>query len=188
MEKTALIQSDSEKKASPELGIEQLYLAHKSKYLSWAKSNYNVDHNSLLDVYQDAIIILYNHIKNNKLDELQSSIEAYLFGITKNLLLKKIKKNKKIDYVEAVDDRYLESVNFNIYSDENDDLNQQKLQKAFAKLGVNCREILTLFYYERYSLESIQNELSYGSTGAVKSRKYQCLKKLKDIFRSMDER
>jgi len=42
-----------------------------------------------------------------------------------------------------------------------------------------CKEIVYMFYYHKFSLESISERIGYSSTDAVKTRKNQCMKKLK---------
>ena len=66
------------------------------------------------------------------------------------------------------------SVLDHIYQDEDREL----LQSAIRRLGEGCRKILVLFYYKRYSIDSIAADLGYGKD-SVKTQKSRCLKKLR---------
>lgn len=162
--------------------IEAVYTSHRESFVNWAKLHYSLDPSIILDIYQDATIILYNHFKNNKLLNVKSSIKAYLFGIGKNLIHNRMRKNKRTELTDEFDDKQIDEVNFDIFYSINGDDQREKLDTAFKQLGTNCKELLTLFYYHQYSTDAIRSSMNYKSTSAVKSRKYQCLEKLRKIF------
>lgn len=159
------------------------YNENRAGFLAWAKRRYSVDEATLLDVYQDSIIVLYNMVLENKIENQNIKPQAYLFGIARNLALKKMNQvtHKSLDHVHDVKsditDDYMRSFIEKTHTNK-------VLSDAIDQLKGNCKEILELFYYRQYKLDAICTALNLSNTDVVKSRKYQCLKKLKKIIGS----
>jgi RNA polymerase sigma-70 factor (ECF subfamily) len=60
------------------------------------------------------------------------------------------------------------------------------LAEAFAGLSESCREVLTLFYYNHFSIDAIMPQMGYANENVTKSHKSRCLRKLKEIFKSIN--
>ncbi|WP_026764107.1 RNA polymerase sigma factor [Sediminibacterium salmoneum] len=56
------------------------------------------------------------------------------------------------------------------------------LQSYYEKMGVHCKKILQLFYYEEKKLEEIVHLLGYENKDVVKSQKSRCIKQLKTLI------
>ena len=164
--------------------IEELYVTHRESFCHWARKRYNLDSDTILDLFQDSVIVFYNHIVKNNLEELKSSPQAYLYGIGKNLMLKKIEKNKRVEHVESVDEKFINELDLSVFAQMDSDDQRDKIKLAFQGLNEKCQEILKLFYFNQYSIEAIQYHMDYKSSNAVKSRKYQCLESLKKIYKA----
>ncbi|MVO10182.1 sigma-70 family RNA polymerase sigma factor [Flavobacterium sp. TP390] len=164
-------------KKDDEKTIRKLYDENKKGFLIFA-NRYHLDAEDVLDIYQDAVIALIENAKKGKIDDLQSSVSTYLFGIGKFMVFQKLKKEKKtfskddFSNLEYVDEGYNE--------DENN-IQVILLQHAFNKLGDQCRKVLQLFYYEEKNLDEIQKILEYSNKDVLKSQKSRCLKQLKDL-------
>lgn len=164
-------------KKDDEKTIRKLYDENKKGFLIFA-NRYHLDVEDVLDIYQDAVIALIENAKKGKIDDLQSSVSTYLFGIGKFMIFQKLKKEKKtfskddFSNLEYVDESYNE--------DENN-IQVILLQHAFNKLGDQCRKVLQLFYYEEKNLDEIQKILEYSNKDVLKSQKSRCLKQLKDL-------
>ncbi len=159
----------------------RFYNENRTSFLTWAMQRYSLDQDGLLDIYQDAIIVLYNMILENKVEHINSSPEAYLFGIAKNLINKSFKK--QIDVVSEAEVS-IELGTTDAYMNEfyKESHIQTTMEQALKKLKGNCREILELYYYRQYKMEAISEKLNLKNTDVVKSRKAQCLKALKSII------
>ena len=72
----------------------------------------------------------------------------------------------------------LESEAMEDYMEEDNKL--KATMGAFAKLGSECKELLTKFYFEKASLRDIASELSLGEASA-RNKKYRCIQKLREI-------
>jgi RNA polymerase sigma factor (sigma-70 family) len=164
-------------KRNDEKSIRTVYNDNKSGFILFAK-RYNLSHDDLIDVYQDAIIALIENAKKGKIDDLKSSITTYLFGIGKFMIFQKLKKEGK---TIAIDDFEKIEMIYDDYSEEETNLQIEMLQNGFKKLGEQCRKVLHLFYYEEKKLDEIQSLLGYTNKDVLKSQKSRCLKQLKEL-------
>lgn len=164
-------------KRNDEKSIRTVYNDNKNGFILFAK-RYNLSHDDLIDIYQDAIIALIENAKKGKIDDLKSSITTYLFGIGKFMIFQKLKKEGK---TVGTDDFEKVEMVYDDYSEEETNLQIEMLQNGFKKLGEQCRKVLQLFYYEEKKLDEIQNLLGYTNKDVLKSQKSRCLKQLKEL-------
>lgn len=164
--------------------LEDFYITQRENFLRWARSRYDLDSHELLDVYQDAVIVLYTNAIEGKLEGVEKSAEAYLFGIAKNLLMKASIKGKRTSYQEEIREEDVNSLDHSLYQKFDDDHNKKILAEAFKKLKGGCKEILTMFYFNKFRMDVIQERLGYDNTDVVKSRKHQCMKSLQKIIQN----
>lgn len=166
--------------------FEQIYEENRTYFVNFAR-RYNLSHDDVIDVYQDAYIIFYNNVMTGKLQSLSSSVSTYLFSIGKYLILDKLRKDKKkvsseydIERVKS-DDAIMSSIEI-----EDDELSveQQLLAKYFETLGKQCQRLLTLFYYRGYNIKDIMAKENYNTENVVKSQKSRCMKTLKDKIKA----
>lgn len=162
--------------------LEGFYNAQKENFIKWASHRFDTDRDNLLDVYQDAVIVLYTNALDGKLDDVQSSPEAYLFGIARNLLLKKTEKGKRVDYQEEINEEQINNLDLSLYRKFDEDHNKKILAEAFEKLKEGCKQILTMYYFNKFRMDVIKDRLGYDNTDVVKSRKHQCMKSLQKIM------
>jgi DNA-directed RNA polymerase specialized sigma24 family protein len=73
--------------------LDQVYLQNKEYCLNFMKRKHQ-DFEAIKDIYQDAIIVLYENTRNPKF-ELTCSIQTYLNSICRNQLLTKYKENSR---------------------------------------------------------------------------------------------
>ena len=166
---------DSNKEA-----LKMIYLNNRDSFINYARK-FNISEDDIVDVYQDAIIVLQEKATKGKLENLTCTISTYLFGIGKYMLFEKARKNNKI-----ISDFPLENEAYN-YKEISDSFLEDTpnefqilLQKGFATLGKKCKEILTLFYYRGFTIDEIAEKLKYSNKNVVKSQKSRCIKQLKE--------
>jgi len=82
-------------KANDRMALANFYNKEKTGFINWARSRFDCDADTIIDVYQDSIVTLYHNIVQNKITSFDISPGAYLFGIARNLMLKKSATNKK---------------------------------------------------------------------------------------------
>lgn len=135
------------------------------------------------DIFQEAFLAFWKNIKNGKYEvREESAIQAYLFIIA---------KNKWIDYLRSADykktvigseiisvsDAILETGEVQEENEENEH-RVTAMRHAMEKLGKECKMVLTQFYFDRMSIDTIAEGLNIGSASA-RNKKYRCMEKLR---------
>ncbi|NJO87115.1 MAG: sigma-70 family RNA polymerase sigma factor [Lewinella sp.] len=92
-----------------------------------------------------------------------------------------MKREKPTDL--EVNREVLQNLDLGIYQRIEEDHRKVILNQALEQLGKPCQEILLLFYYHHYPIESIQHALGFSSEGAVRVKKLRCLEQLKSILK-----
>lgn len=163
--------------------LKTVYLDYKTEFLKFM-SRYNADAIVLEDIFQDALIVLYENAQDGKLDNLNSAVKTYLFGIGKFMLFKHFRDGKKeVPTEEAyLFDKYEQGHIEDVYEDEGPNEYQKQLVANFKKLGEKCREILELFYLQGMKLDEITQTQDYENKDVAKSQKSRCLKSLKQLI------
>lgn len=170
-------------------GLKQIYINYKQEFFRFS-SRYEMEEEVLEDIYQDAIIVLWEKAQVGKIDNLKCTVKTYLFSIAKYMIYDYLRKSSKIMY--SLDDYVLDNYDKEVTEEmrQNGDLSpyQMKLLANFKKLGDKCREILSLFYYRGFTIDEIMENQGYESKNVVKSQKSRCLKSLKELIRKEDEK
>jgi RNA polymerase sigma factor (sigma-70 family) len=136
------------------------------------------------DIYQDALLIIYQKtIKNNL--TLTCSFNTYLYSVCRLLWLKQLehKKLRKVNTEETGVFVELDSSIIEIF-----ELNERyKLyQDHFQKLSFSCQKVLELFL-AGIPLKEIAEILGFKSGQYAKKRKHQCKEKLINSIKSDPE-
>ena len=159
-----------------------LYQKHREAFLGWACKRYQCSEDDAADLYQDAIIVLYENALAGKITG-NSKLRTYLFGVGKNLILKNYEQYKRFADLETEDPRDnktpVSAVDESIILTER----QQALQLALQELGEACRRLLIRFYYDKFSTEAMMSEFGYKTKDVVKSQKARCMRSLRNLLR-----
>jgi RNA polymerase sigma factor (sigma-70 family) len=160
--------------------LDDFYKENRSAFLQWGENKFSLNKDELLDIYQNAMIVLYENLKHNRINGLQSSVGTYLYGIAKNLVYKHYRKNELINRHEV---RLSEHYKF-IAADTNDlEVHYNRLNMVLENMKEPCKTILGLFYIQGLKLSLVAEKLHYSSTDVLKTQKSRCLKKLKELVR-----
>jgi DNA-directed RNA polymerase specialized sigma24 family protein len=125
------------------------------------------------DIFHDALILYYE--KMMQLDfELQSSEEAYIIGIVKNLWSQKIKINLKSQSIAKTPD---------ITIDETNIVDEHRLYKLLLSAGKKCLDLLSHFYVQQTALKDIATTLGFSSEHSASVQKYKCLEKIRETIK-----
>ncbi len=160
--------------------MERVYLDHRDEFVNWFKGKYRLTSDEALDHYQDIITIFFEKVISGNLEEVQSSIKTYLFGMGKNRMLQKFQQQTRKDrhnvnllehYTFLAEDDHSKSV-FENASDT--------LGRIFDELNESCREILRLFYFEKKSMSEIAQILGHKNEGVSRTTKKRCMEKVRD--------
>jgi RNA polymerase sigma factor (sigma-70 family) len=165
--------------------LKNVYSKYKTEFFRFS-SRFTTDAVLLEDIFQDAMIVLYENAISGKLDYLKSTLKTYLFSTGKFMLFKHFRGSKKEIYTDEdyAFDNYEQAIIDDIYDDEGPNEYQKAMIANFKKLGDKCREILDLFYLKGMKLDEIMSTQGYENKNVVKSQKSRCLKSLKDLIRN----
>lgn len=154
----------------------KIYGLYRDEFFLFLKNRLWKEKDVILDIYQDAFMVLCNKIYEDKLNEnnLKSSLKTYLFGVGEKLAWNVNRKKGN-----------MREQNFNEIQDIPDDEqgfgeeNEKIIQTAVNEMGEPCHTILLKQYWEDKSGEEIAIELSYKNADTLKNQKYRCIQKLK---------
>ena len=128
------------------------------------------------DIFNDAIIVVMERVRENTL-ELHCSLKTYVYAISKNLWLKKLKSEK----IETINYDEIEETmaGAELIEEEFYNIDRARLlyQKHLVKMSPTCRIIIAKFL-EGKSFRDITEEMNYGNEGYARKRKYRCIKLL----------
>ncbi len=158
--------------------ISCLYLKHKERTYTYSTSmiSKNANYKGVAeDLVQDSFIIMIDKIREK--DFSVRSLAGYWIGISKMLFLNQLKKDKRIVYVNEMEEIYgyeeltPESILF-----EKEE--QYKLENAFDQLGPKCKDVLML-WLDQYTMVEIARLLKLSSDAMARKIKFECFKKLR---------
>lgn len=171
-------------KANDERALRELYQENYKKVeLHIIKNNGTMT--QAKDLYQEAFLAMYQNIKMDLFVPLsETALQGYLYSIAKNkwidfLRSAQYKKTRPLyENVVLADD-----ANSTAELDEKIE-NEQKIEltlNAFSKLGKNCKNLLTQFYFDKKSMREIAVELGLEEA-SVRNKKYRCIQKLRELL------
>jgi RNA polymerase sigma factor (sigma-70 family) len=133
------------------------------------------------DTFQETFIAVWRNIQLGKfIPQNENSLKAYIFRVSRNKWISHLRssgyKNTvslKADWIETAEE-------------EAGDARQEHIAAVatnLEKLGENCRQVLTRFYYEKESLRTIA--AFFGWTEATaRNNKYRCIDKLRSLLKT----
>lgn len=147
------------------------------------------------DLFQDSFIILWEkmeshqiylidgtvHVTSKKGDVIIPDMLGYFMRIVKNKYLEMFHSGKYIIPINEVVTSSNEDFFEELYWDEDPDVEKDRIvSQCLLSLPKSCLEILTMFYYEKKSLDQILEERpENNSYDGLKSRKSKCMTNLK---------
>ncbi|MFN6945990.1 MAG: RNA polymerase sigma factor [Cytophagaceae bacterium] len=159
--------------------LKVVYKAHFPMTLQFILTN-NGSEQDAKDVYQEAIINLYEKLKDTDFI-LSCKIKTYIYSVCRRQWLKKLMERSR--YSGKVED--IEE----FISVEKDDGSARETEERFnimfkslSRLGEPCKTILEDFYIKNMSMDMITEKFGYTNSANAKNQKYKCLTRLKKMF------
>lgn len=162
--------------------LERIKKGDESMLVHVYKNNYTMIRNFVLqhngseadaeDVCQESVIAFWqNSLKTDFF--LNVKLSTYLMAIAKNTWFKMVRKKTKF---KSVDVEEIHSLKV----EENRLVESDILLQFVAAMDENCRKLLSYFYFDQLDNQKISEKMGYANTNTVKSKKYQCFKKLQE--------
>ena len=173
-------------KAEPERTMVEIYRDHRNGFISWLCKRYSCDEDFAADCFQDAVIVVFNNVRGNKLTVLSSEFKTYLFSIGKNIFLKEKTKSKTVSMSQDWEphEHIPDAPNEKDFLEEEERIN--KIARSVMALSEPCKSILKYYYYHSLRMDEIANKLNYKSANTVKSQKIRCMKYLEEMIKKND--
>jgi len=159
--------------------LNKLYIGYFPMILQFILNN-NGNEDDAKDVYQEAIIILYDKIRHGNF-ELNSKLKTYLYAICRRIWLKRLAQSSKKTH-NIADFEDVIAVDEDVDAHEEKDRQFEQMKHALESLGEPCRTIIQDFYIHNLSMQEICEKFGYTNTDNAKTQKYKCLQRLKKIF------
>jgi len=163
--------------ADEEHEFEDVYKTYRNAFIAWSIRSFNCNRAEAIEIYQQVMIILYEHIINGKIQNVNSKLKTYLYGIAKNKFREKWRAEKALTSMDEV--------NCDALTEEEKEDNGAQIEAvkiAIQKLGDPCKAILECVYYHKMKSRDIAAALDYKNADTVKNLKYKCLRRLRSIY------
>ncbi|WP_028888508.1 RNA polymerase sigma factor [Tenacibaculum ovolyticum] len=131
------------------------------------------------DVFQKALLQITVRYKKERF-QINTSFNAYLFTVCKNLWRRELNKSKK----KVTDSEVIELVS----EDQDNSLaylelkRQELFVEKLGQISENCKKILTLFFAKTPYAEIVEST-DYNSETVVRQRVFKCKKKLTELIK-----
>lgn len=130
------------------------------------------------DLLQESVIAIWQNA-NKPGFLLTVKLSTYLMSIVKNLWYKQLRKKSRM---ARLDDHPGDMASPDTRPGMAMDM---KVIKDYVnKLDETCRRLLTFFYFDELDNRIIAEKLGFANTDVVKSKKYQCFKKLETAVKA----
>lgn len=132
-----------------------------------------------LDVFQDALIILYKKVKTLE-NNTSVQVDGFLVNTCKLLWSNELRKKKVrqksgdggLEYLA-----YQDEIQNQIYKEEK----LVKVESIIKNIGDKCKDILIAFYYKNFSMEKIAEEFGFKTIQSAKVQKYKCMETARNL-------
>lgn len=172
-------QSDQETfeglKASDNKAYEILYKFYYPSVRNFICKN-NGCEDDAKDVFQETILVVLEKIPKDDFN-LRSSLKTYIFAISSNIWLKRLRDANKIVKTElSMYEKYLSD-----YEDAEEKTveahqnNFKRVLNTFKKVSDKCKVILTAIFYDEKNIETVTREFGYTNKHNAQNQKFKCL-------------
>jgi hypothetical protein len=122
------------------------------------------------------LLVLVEKLRHDDF-KLTASLGTYIYAISKNLWLKRLRDG--IDYLP-----YKASQDKRFYDDINTAIKEQmsfkeKITDYLSQISSHCHRLIHAMFYQDKTITEIQKEYGYSSRHSAQNQKYKCLKQLK---------
>jgi RNA polymerase sigma factor (sigma-70 family) len=135
------------------------------------KNNGSVD--DAKDIFQETICVLLEKVPKDDFN-LTSSLKTYIFAISSNLWLKRLRDSNKITKTEVgVYEKYLTD-----YEAAEIDVSENHAERAlhvFKRLTNKCIVLLKAIFFDEKDIDSVTKDFGYSNKHSAQNQKFKCL-------------
>jgi RNA polymerase sigma factor (sigma-70 family) len=162
--------------------LKDCYHQWEGEFLRFIARRFGCELQDAREVYPETMSRFYFNCVDGKLKApLQSSLKTYAFGIGKNLFHKRFLDTYREK--TQLDDEFPDAGQKAEVLDLYEYREQKKLvHRLLDLIGEPCKKLLELIYIYDYANDAVARELDIPTEGAVRKRKFDCLKKMKKLM------
>lgn len=124
------------------------------------------------DLMQDTVIAVWQNA-NKPNFSLTVKLSTYIMSIAKNLWYKQLRKKSRLTKIDESHQQFAADEVKPMHS-----MDISVIRKMVDALDDTCRQLLSYFYFDELDNKVIAEKMGFANTDVVKSKKYQCFKKL----------
>jgi len=160
-------------KQGNEVLFEKIFCRFFKKNIAILKGKYQANHENAYDCVMWAMLRMRQMLLDNKVT--YGNLENYFtrMAVTRYIKFQSRKKEVATDTFPDIgigEEQFFDAETMEI------------LNKAFAKMGDQCQQLLKGFYYDRIELKELTEIIGDSSAANTRKRKERCLKKLRQLF------
>jgi RNA polymerase sigma factor (sigma-70 family) len=161
-----------------------IYSDFRDNTLKWL-SKYHKNFEEIQDVYQDAVLVLYENSKRPDF-QLTATVQTYLNSVCRNQLLTKHRNNSRMHLVgiDDYDSKITDWFQYNEYSDDKEE-RLTLLESSFEKFRIKnekCYQILKMQYFDKLKMSKIAELVGLGSSRSAITQANKCRVKLYNLI------
>jgi len=161
--------------------LKEIYQKHRNEFVNWVVRNHDCQSEEAKEVFQQAMVILYENIVYGRITEINVQMKTYIFGIGKNKLMEMLRRRNNMA-VQLNEDRAEDQDIYYGEFNESYEIRLSQIELCLLQIGDPCKSILQHYYYHKKSIQCIADIMDYKNMETVKSLKYKCLARLKKIY------
>ena len=146
-------------------------------HCKWAVLKNKGSEDDARDVFQEAVFSLINRLQEQDVEI--KNLDAYLYNSCKFIWYGQLRKNGKVSLVESFNDDIEEEDG--LQDKEEKEKMRSALYQGLNKIGEDCRRLIELTFFEKYSDSEIAPIFGY-QVKFVRTKRYRCIKMLKRII------
>ncbi|HEY1201337.1 MAG TPA: sigma-70 family RNA polymerase sigma factor [Niastella sp.] len=160
------------KEESASFGL--LYKLYFPTIASFIKQNSGSEQDAE-DLFQETIIVLLNKVRQPEF-VLTSSLKTYLFSISKNIWLKRLRDNKPA--VVLTDDHILLETP-DLLPQQEENTNNEKVVTWLQKITIHCQRILNAIFYLNEPIDNLMIKMGWKNKHTATNQKYKCIEQMR---------
>jgi len=163
-----------------EHAVRELYRNYFGLLRSYIVGN-NGNQQDAEDIFQEVVVSFIDIVQKDKFRG-ESSLKTFLYSMCKHTWLNELKRRSRAQFREEKFETGRDLVDFDTSQYLSKREERQTLINLVEKLGVNCKKVLLMFYYENLSMKEILSSLHYENEQVLRNKKYKCLKQLEQLI------
>ena len=148
--------------------LKKIYQDHLPGIIAMVKKN-NGSIEDAKDIFQEAILIVYDKARQPGF-ELKGTFYSFLFGVSRFLWLRQLKKKYRKNITIDGDEGYIDEGEVNALQEKEE--KWKLFHEVFVRLGEDCQKVLQ-YFFDGMSLKDIGEKMGY-SVSYVKLKKFKC--------------